>query len=308
MSKKIIITGGMGFIGSQLANHLAKLGIKVFVVDKEMNDIRGYISENTIEVIKSDVCDVKQYERLLNEVDIVVHLAAAGNVAQSIANPIENFQNNVISTISLLEAMRVSRCNRIIFSSTGGALMGNAPPPISELSIPDPLSPYGASKLACEGYIRAYCESYKLVHTIFRFSNVIGPNCAHKQGVVQKFFQAIVNNADIEIFGEVSRDFIFSSDIVRIISDCILYDFPPNETLLLASGKETTIVDLAKKILTYFPESTSNIIQKERRVGEVGKVYGNIDKFDTFYPRFEFSGIDRALQVTLDYLVKLENG
>ena len=306
MGKKIMVTGGAGFIGSQLTNKLAKCGTKVYVVDNLYHSTAHYIVEPSVELIEADLSDTDCYAGLLNEVDTVVHLAAAGNVIQSIEDPILNYKNNVLCTISLLEEVRLSNCNKIIFSSTGGALMGNTAPPISENSVPNPISPYGASKLACEAYLRAYAASYNLAFTIFRFGNVIGPNCAHKAGVVQKYFHSIKNNLDLEVYGDVSRDFIFSGDLVNIMDDCLRVRLPQNETFLLASGKETKIFDLARKILVQFPASHSKIIKKSGRIGEVGKNYADISKFRSLYPSYQFIGLNEALQTALDYLIDAE--
>lgn len=303
MEKKILITGGAGFIGSQLTNHLASCGWKIFVVDKLLNDTSHYIQEQEVELLEIDISDTDRYRDILNEVDNVVHLAAAGNVVQSIQDPMDNYKNNVEGTLKLLEAIRLSRCKRIIFSSTGGALMGNADPPISELTVPNPISPYGASKLACEAYIRAYSASYSLDFNIFRFGNVIGPNSTHKLGVVQKFFNAIQNNDNLEIYGDVSRDFIFSGDLVNIIFDCLSEKLPQNETILLATGNETKIADLAGMILDFFPDTCSRITEQPRRVGEVGKNYANIEKFNLLRPNYNFMDLRMALDITLDYLL-----
>ena len=299
--KKVLITGGAGFIGSQLSNQLINLGFDVYVVDKLVYHTRDYLSPKVI-FIEADISETSTYSKLLNEVELVIHLAASGNVVESISNPVNNFENNVRSTISLLEALRHSECNKLFFSSTGGALVGTVPPPVSEFSLPEPISPYGASKLACEGYIKSYAICYGLQYTIFRFGNVIGPNCVHKSGVIQKFYDALSNDENLKIFGDVSRDFIFSGDIVEILHKSIGNIKCQNETILLATGVETRIVDLARLMLSHFPASKSQIINREGRLGEVKKNFADIAKFRSIYPEFKFKPIEDSVAESINFL------
>lgn len=199
----------------------------------------------------SDLCDTKTLADCLSGVDLVIHLAALGNVVESIREPIANFNANVSATLSLLEAMRLSSVPRIIFSSTGGALMGNTPPPVSELSLPKPISPYGASKLSCEGYISAYCSSYGLSSVILRFGNVYGPFSLHKKGVINTWYKLMASDSEISIFGDGSstRDYIYVTDIVTGIVLAInsLISEPQNascSTYHLANSQEVSLLSL----------------------------------------------------------------
>jgi UDP-glucose 4-epimerase len=302
MRKKLIITGGAGFIGSQLANLCAVNGHDVVVIDSLLHHTSDYLVVPSIELIESDLNSIKNYEQLLSDVDAVIHLAASGNVIDSIENPLENFHNNVVSTLKLLEEMRHSQCRRLFFSSTGGALMGDTTPPVTENSLPAPISPYGSSKLACEGYIRGYSNCYNIDSTIFRFANVFGPNCRHKSGVLQKFYQAVISGTDLEIYGNASRDFIYSIDLIDLIYKIVKNDMLKNEVLLLASGNEVKIYDLAEKIKKFSTNSKTQIIQKLHRKGEVVNNYADIDKLRLNLPGFEFTAFDDALYETLKYM------
>ena len=187
---RVIITGGLGFIGFNLAKSLSKKGFHVIIIDSLVSGSNNQKwIEKDWEIHKLGLDQTEKIIKILKKAEIVIHLAALGNVIQSVKDPIVNFNNNVFSTIKLLEAMRIADCQKIIFSSTGGALMGNTTPPVSELSIPKPISPYGASKLACEGYLSAYSNSYDISSIIFRFGNVYGPFSSHKIGVINKFIR-----------------------------------------------------------------------------------------------------------------------
>ena len=160
-------------------------------------------------------------------------------------NPRQNFDVNVGGTLNCLEAAKVNSCKKFIFASTGGALMGNAPPPVSENSVPSPLSPYGASKLAGEAYCQAYSKSYGLHTLIFRFANVFGKYSLHKQGVFNKFFECITSGRPLQIYGTPTRDFIYADDLVTGIIEGT-ERAPKRRHFSPELGTETKILDFAK--------------------------------------------------------------
>ncbi len=121
---------------------------------------------------------------LCRDVDAIVHLAAAGSVVDSVADPTANFEANAVGTFSVLNAARAADVGRLVFSSTGGALIGNAEPPVNEQSLPKPISPYGASKLAAEAYCHAFAKAYGMTTVALRFANVYGPYSGHKKGAI----------------------------------------------------------------------------------------------------------------------------
>lgn len=219
---KIAVTGGRGFIGTNLILALKKANPSASIISIDSGEAKTenlrYTSEiaHHIDLALSDrdaVCEA------LKGCDLVIHLAAKGNVVESVDDPLENFNSNVYSTIYLLEAMRGANIKNIIFSSTGGALMGNTPPPVNEKSLPKPISPYGASKMACEGYINAYSQSYGINSLIFRFGNVYGPYSIHKKGVINTWIANALQDKSITIFGdgESTRDYISVTDICDAI-------------------------------------------------------------------------------------------
>jgi UDP-glucose 4-epimerase len=149
--------------------------------------------------------------------------------------------------------------------------MGNTPPPVSEVSLPSPISPYGASKLCCEGYIRAYSESYDIDAVIFRFANVYGNYSAHKKGAVTKFIKSTLTDNIITIFGDgmATRDFLHVDDLCDGLISGIFSQTKGCEIFHLASGEGTTVLDLAEIILSFKPSSKSKIKFNESRKGEV---------------------------------------
>tara|TARA_A100000164_G_C21873009_1_gene756206 strand:+ start:220 stop:1143 length:924 start_codon:yes stop_codon:yes gene_type:complete len=275
---KVLITGGAGFIGfnliKALKNNLDYEKIICFdnLSSKTIN--HNYFGKN-VKFINDDLTNINDYKELKN-VDIIFHLAAKGNVIDSVQNPIDNFNSNVFETFKLLEFVRLNGINKLIFSSTGGAIMGNVKPPVNEKNIPSPISPYGASKLACEAYLRAYSSSYNIKCTCLRFGNVYGPYSSHKKGVINKFIKAFKANKSIEIFGDgnSSRDYIFVEDIVHgLIKSCQFLDKSEDNFSIfhLASGKETKLNEL----VLILERISGKIISKEYYPSRIGEVVYN---------------------------------
>ena len=249
---KVLITGGAGFIGYNLIKALKKnVDFDEIICFDNLSSktINHDYFDESVKIIKDELCNINDHKEELKNIDIIFHLAAKGNVIDSIKNPMENFNSNVFETIRLLEFIRANEIKKLIFSSTGGAIMGNVKPPVNEKNIPSPISPYGASKLACEAYLRAYSASYNIKCACLRFGNVYGPYSSHKKGVINKFIMAFKTDECIEIFGDgnSSRDYIFVEDIVDgLIKSCkFLSTCQENFSVFhLASGKETKLNEL----------------------------------------------------------------
>lgn len=299
---KLLITGGAGFVGSHLAKLACEQGYEVLVYDDFSLGRAEYIEKLKLDTICGDIREIAEKMPKSYQPDFVYHLAAAGNVVESIKDPINNFNMNVMGTVSVLEYCRKVQPNRILFSSTGGALMGNAVPPVSEDSVPKPISPYGASKLACEGYINSYRNCYGIDYTIFRFGNVLGTNCSHKVGVVNKFYDQLKNGKDIEIFGNVSRDFIYVQDLVVTMLNALDNEKSKNEIFHLASGNEIKISEIAEIITEEMRKNAEKIVISERRTGEVERNFANIEKATKVLGLVNSKGIKETVAEVVKYL------
>lgn len=274
----ILITGGAGFIGSNLAKVSVENGYNVTVFDNLSTGNVEYLKNLPVKIVQGELNEIHDKLPPSYTPQVVFHLAASGNVIQSINDPVQNFNENVAGTISVLEYCRRAKVGKIIFSSTGGALMGNADPPVSELSIPRPISPYGASKLACEGYLNAYHNAYGLNYTIFRFGNVLGENCLHKVGVINRFFNQVRQGESLTVYGNVSRDFIYVLDLVDSMIRSINNAATDAQIFHLASGAETQIVDVAKCVLESFQRNDLTVELAGYRVGEVKRNFADVSK------------------------------
>ncbi|MDB4346464.1 NAD-dependent epimerase/dehydratase family protein [bacterium] len=280
---KVLVTGSAGFIASSLIPKLKAAGHSIIGVDSLVSGSKNHkFTSDFCDHHFFDIVDADKLISLLNGVDVVFHLAAKGNVVESVKEPLENFNANVVSTLSLLEAMRHSNCKKIIFSSTGGALMGNALPPVSELTIPKPISPYGASKLACEGYLSAYTESYGFSSIILRFGNVYGPFSSHKVGVTNTWIRSSIEGRKIIIYGDgsSSRDYIHVDDL----SDGLIQSFlriqsmgdSRLETYHLANHQEVTLNQLKDILIKIIPDNSSlDVEYRNARPGEVSRNFAD---------------------------------
>ena len=278
----ILISGGLGFIGSNFLELIIKNKRfdKIYILDNNSISIKKYyipieLNKN-IQLINHNLLKFKEFKV---DLDCIVHLAAAGNVIESVNNPIYNFENNVRATLNILEFAKKSKVSKFIFSSTGGALMGNTSLPINENSIPKPISPYGASKLCCESYIKAYSSMYQIESYILRFGNVYGPYCFHKKGVINKLFDSILNKKNFNVFGDgtSSRDYIHVKDVSKAILSCLLKDSNSlQNTYHLSTNVETTLNEL----ISIFSKIANKKIQVQYFPARIGEVYRNFADYN----------------------------
>ena len=190
---RLLITGGCGFVGANLIAYLNRTtSHDIPVLDNESLGKRQHIAGMRAEFIHGDIRDRDCLDAALKGVDAVVHLAADTRVIDSIDDPSHNFDVNVAGSFCLLQAMRAAGVRHLVNASTGGAILGEATPPVNEEMVPRPLSPYGAAKLAVEGYCSAFAASYGLKPVSLRFSNVYGPRSFHKGSVVAAFMKRIL--------------------------------------------------------------------------------------------------------------------
>lgn len=277
---RILVTGGCGFVGVNLSHYLNSAGYDVRVLDNMRLGSPDNLEGLDVEIIEGDMRDVPTVERAVDGVDAVVHLAADTRVIPSIEDPKFNFENNVIGTFNLIEAMRAAGVSRLVNASTGGAILGDVTPPVHEGMVPEPISPYGASKLACEGYLSAYAGSYGMQAASLRFTNVYGPRSFHKGSVVAHFIKQILKQDDLVVYGDGSqaRDYIYVDDLCRGILDCI--DRGTAGVIQLGTGIPTPLNELIA-ILRDAANSDGiafNVRYEDWRPGEIRHTYGLIDK------------------------------
>jgi len=275
----VLVTGGCGFVGANLVPQLLADGHRVRVYDDLRTGRQEYLDGLDVEVVVADISDRSSLGPALDGVDAVVHLAAAGSVVDSVADPVANFTANALGTFTVLDEARRAGIERLVFSSTGGALIGDATPPVDELSLPKPISPYGASKLTAEAYCHAFAKSYGIRTVATRFANVYGPYSGHKKGAITVFFRALHTDQPLVVYGDgsASRDFAYVDDICAGLRLGLAADVPGGTVVHLATGVETSVAELADECRQVAGKPDHPIEYRPARPGEVGRNFATYD-------------------------------
>lgn len=294
-----LITGGCGFIGTSLIKRLivddpeARIrvldnlsvgtredlsGVTSFV-EKSPTELNGGPEE--VELVEGDIRDYDSCLKCSEGMDVIVHLAANTGVAPSVADPRLDMESNVVGTFNLLEAARMNHVERFVFASSG-APVGEVEPPLHEEKAPKPVSPYGASKLAGEGYCSAYYRTFGIRTVSLRFGNVYGPLSKHKNSVVAKFFKQALSGETLEIYGDGSqtRDFLYIDDLVEAILAASGTEVC-GEVFQIATHMETTVNEIAEMIKEIVETKTNRkvkLIHGETRKGDVKRNFSDISK------------------------------
>jgi UDP-glucose 4-epimerase len=275
---KVLITGGAGFIGVHLVDHLLRVGgYDVTVIDNEsLGDSRN-LDLGRVRFIGGDLRDPVATREAVEGQDAVVHLAADTRVMDSIEDPSFNFDNNVVASFQLLQLCRELGVRRVVAASTGGAILGDVPPPVHEEMAPAPTSPYGASKLMLEGYLSAFAASYGLSTCALRFSNIYGPRSFHKGSVVAHFYKQVLAGEQLVVYGDGSqaRDFLYAGDLVEAIRRGIESD--ATGAYQLGCGRPTTVNELLE-LMSGVTGRELDVRYLPFRDGEVRETWCRIDK------------------------------
>jgi len=249
----ILVTGGAGFIGSHIVEACTAAGYRVVIVDNLHTGKRENIHPKA-RFYHADICDANALRRIFAEErpEVVCHHAALADVRASLADPVGYTQVNVVGTLNLLEAiLGQNSVRRFVFASTGGAVYGEpAELPTSERCLPQPLDPYGASKLSCEYYIDTYRHNHGLDYTVLRYSNVYGPrqDSTGEAGVVAIFTAGMLANRQVTIHGDgcQRRDFIYVEDVAR--ANLLALDSDGSGVFNLGTGMATDINTMFREL------------------------------------------------------------
>lgn len=318
--KRYLVTGGCGFIGTNLVEYLIQnTEDDITVLDnlsqgklEYLKKIDGY-SDQRIDFLKGDVRDLEDVKRAIQDCNHIIHLAAQADVITSIEEPEEDAEINILGTINLLKNSVEEDIDRFVYASSAAPL-GEQEMPIHENKVPEPLSPYGASKLAGEAYCSAYSGSFDLNTVVLRFSNVYGPKSWHKGSVVAKFIKQILKDETPKIYGdgEQTRDFIHTEDIARALHLSANNDIEENfELFQIGTGKETTINDLYSILEKRLQERGIEVPEPkygEKREGEIYRNYTDIEKARSkldFEPK---TSLEEGIDKTIDWFLKEYEG
>ena len=312
MTRNVLITGGCGFIGTNLIARLGRSGRwRVTVLDNESIGHRGYLDGlDVARFVPGDVRDPEAVEAAMAGTEAVVHLAAQTGVVPSVEDPETDFDINVRGGLNVLQAAVQNDARAFVFASSA-APVGARQPPLHEDMGCRPAAPYGASKLAIEGYCSAFWHSYGLPTTTLRFSNCYGPGSDNKSSVVAAFIRGILAGKPLTIYGdgEQTRDFIIVDDICRGIElplegvngrDDDLF----GEVYQLSTGRETTVNRLVEMLQSVAREAgfgAFDIRHAPERKGEIARNYAKNDKFFAAYGYRPETPLDEGLARVWDF-------
>jgi UDP-glucose 4-epimerase len=270
-----LVTGGCGFIGANLVPRIHALGHPVRVLDNL--SVGSHLPNIGVEFIQGDVRDRATVERAVERCETVIHLGAQSGVIPSIEDPVKDFETNVLGTLNVLMASHVAGVRKVVFASSNAAL-GEVPIPFSEETTPNPISPYGASKLAGEAYCLAFAGSFGVSTVALRFANAYGSFSAHKNSVIAKFLKRLMAGEPLIVYGDgfQTRDFVAVEDVCQAIMLAVQKDCS-GEVFQIASGVETKINDLVE-LIRKVAERDVVVECRERREGEAYRIAAAIDK------------------------------
>lgn len=295
----ILITGGCGFIGTNLVKYLAGRGYGIRVLDnlstgkpERLKKVQSqYSPPLTVDLIIGDIRDRDLVSQAVEGMDAVVHLAAHTSVTESLENPKEDWDINVNGTINLLEACWRAGILKFILASSG-AVLGEQTPPIDELKMPEPLSPYGASKLAAEILCGSYYHSFGLKTVSLRFANVYGPYSEEKSSIIPKMIKWAREETPIIIYGDgnQTRDFIHADDICQAIYLALTTAVDEyGNVFQIGTAIETSINELVE-LVKEIAGNKLQVIHEAERKGEIKRNYFDITKARRvlgFEPKFK---------------------
>jgi UDP-glucose 4-epimerase len=280
--KKVLITGGCGFVGTNLTDYLLSAGgHEITLLDNLSNAVfdTSNLTALGLRIVRGDVRDPRACDVAAGQ-DVVIHLAAYTQVVESLRNPSHCYDVNLHGTINLLEACRRHGVERFLFASSNAAV-GSHDAAMNEQNVPRPISPYGATKLAGEALCSAYARSYGIAAISLRFSNVYGPYCQRKSSVIAKFMRTMFERKPLTIYGDglQSRDFVHVTDLCHAIALCVSQPEVglAGEVFQVASGVETRIVDLVE-LLEQVIGSKTELRFEAARIGEILKNGSDISK------------------------------
>ncbi len=286
----ILITGGAGFIGSTLADKLLKENNKVFVIDnfndyydvrlKEKN-VSVNLDNSNYKLYRGDICDRELVAEIFseNKIDTVVHIAARAGVRPSLEDPLEYIRSNLDGTINILENMKKAEVKKIVFASSSSVYGNCKAEKFSEdLKVTEPISPYAATKSACEQFLYTYSKLYGINTVCLRFFTVYGPK-QRPDLAIRKFIELIEKDEPIPVYGDgtTMRDYTFIKDIVGGICSAIEYDKTPYEIINLGGGSPVTLNQMIETIEEALGKKAI-INRLPMQPGDVNKTVSDITK------------------------------
>lgn len=306
----VLVTGGAGFIGSNLVEDLVSQDYNVKVLDNFETGKKENLSglDKKIELIKGDIRELEAVKKAVKGVDYISHQAALPSMLKSIEEPIPTTEVNMLGTLNVILAARDSSVKRIVYASSSSVYAGIDELPKRESMKMIPTSPYGLTKIANEHYFKIFHDIYGMKSVGFRYFNVFGPRQDKKSdyaAVIPKFINLMINGKKPPIYGdgEQTRDFTFVKDAVMANIISFRAKKANGDAYNIASGKQTSVNDLVKMINRILGKDIKPDYEKPRpgdpkySEADISEAMKNIG----YRPNYSF---DEALKLTVDWYLK----
>jgi len=302
--KKVAITGGAGFIGSNLAETLIKQGHEVTIIDDLSTGLLANIDRKNCEFREFSINDAAKLKKALKNAETIFHLGARGSVPRSIKNPVATHEVNATGTLNVLEAAREFGAH-VIFSSSSSVYGRNMQLPKEEKMWLGPMTPYAASKLSAEGYVEAYGSSFDLPVTILRFFNVFGPRQRpdHEYAaVIPKWIWLAMQGKPVDLYGDgtQSRDFTYVKTVVDIAVSAMENKIKTKGAVNLAYGNRISLTEVIGTLTEEFPELKVNYLPI--RKGDVKESQNSPELLKSIFPDVKPYPFNDALKETITWL------
>ncbi|MBI4971383.1 MAG: SDR family oxidoreductase [Candidatus Omnitrophica bacterium] len=306
-----LVTGGAGFIGSNIVEKLVKLGKKVRVLDNFSTGLREHLEpfEDKIDLVEGDIRDAEVVAHAVRGVDYVFHIAANRAVLKSVENPFETHEVNVTGTLNLLIASKEAKVKRFVFTSSSAVYGDTKKFPSSETDAMAPQSPYGSSKLIGEEYCRLFAQSFGLDTVSLRYFNVYGPR-QHPESryslVIPIFLDCLLKNKSPEIHwdGRQSRDFVYIDDVVQGNLLAIQGPAKGGAVYNISTGKELSILEIFNAIAKRLGKTHVKPKFAPKRPGDVRRTLADIRKAKKELGYKVSVQFEEGIQKSIDYFIK----
>ena len=304
---RVVVTGGGGFIGSNLVRALLERGDEVRVLDNFSTGNRANLDGLDIEIIEGELRSYERVHNAVRQTDVVYHLGALGSVPRSVQDPLTSSAVNVEGTLNVLLAARDEGVRRVVFSSSTSVYGSSRQLPTTEDTPPDPISPYGVAKLAAERYSISFSRVYESFESVvLRYFNVFGPRqspLSQYAAVVPLFVTAIQAGQPVQIHGdgEQSRDFTYVSNVVDATIRAGEKEGASGEIFNIAAGAPASVNRLADTIAAILGKP----VVKEYlppRAGDIRDSWADLGKAERILGYRPAVGLEEGLRRTVEYL------
>lgn len=311
---KVAVTGGAGFIGSNLVSRLVSEGYSVKVVDDFSTGLRSNLDDKSCAIYNQSIVDLYELKKTIGDCEVIFHLAARGSVPRSIKNPVATHEVNATGTLNVLEVARESGAH-VVFSSSSSVYGRNTRLPKDETMWLGPMTPYAASKMAAEGYVQAYASAYNITTTLLRFFNVFGPRQRpdHEYAaVLPKWIWLAMHGKPIDVYGDglTSRDFTYIETVLDISMLAMKEKIATQGAVNLAFGNRIFLNDVINMLKKHFPKLQVNYM--ESLLGDVKESQNSPLLLKSLFPRITPKPFEEALSETVrwfkDFGQSVSNG